>query len=178
MKAFGISVVLVSSALVAGVYIVPQEYDNMVLSTKSKSYGVITQATADMSNNSYTIGDKSVKFRCLKVPKLSCTAATPQINANISEVSLKRPSSEDLMTTFQTDLRIEEDATNWYLCGGGYGGQVYDDSTLTSTNASGNTILNYKYVPNSKAEEYWYFTDQANASTKSYMSITYSQVCQ
>ncbi len=181
IKKILLSSILSSATLFAGVYLVPQEYDNMVNSTRSESFGVISQSTANMSGNSYVLGGTAVNFRCLRVSKINCTAATPQINANISETSLKRPSTEELLLTFQTDLRIEEDtATNeWLLCGGAYGGQVWDDSSLSSTDdGSGNIELTYSYTPNSKSEEYWYFTNVANASNQSYLSVTYNQVCQ
>jgi hypothetical protein len=164
--------------LFAGVYIVPQEYDNMIASSKSSSYGIITQATVDLSGNSYTIGGKSVRFKCLKIPKISCVAAAPNINANISETSLKRPTTEELLLTFQTDIRIEEDATNWYVCGAAYGGQIWDDSSLSSATTAAGTEITYTYVPNSKSEEYHYFTNQANASTQSYLTVSYDQICQ
>jgi len=173
-----LSLAAMSSVLFSGVYVVPQEYDNVVSSVKSKSFGVITQATATLSTNTYTIGGQNVKFRCLSVPKINCTAATPQVNANISESSLKRPSDESLLETFQLDIRVEEDANNWYLCGAGYGGQVWDDSTLTSTTVGSTTNVTYTYKPNSKKEEYYYFTDLANSSAQSYLTVTYSQMCQ
>lgn len=169
-----------ATSVFGGMYLVPQEYDNMVMSTKSESFGLITQAVATMSNNTYVIGGKNVQMRCLTVPKLNCTAAVPQINANISEISLKRPGTEELVQTFQVDLRIEEDANNWYLCGGAYGGMVWDDSQMTTSQdpVTGDTQLSYKYEPNTKLEEYYYFTNQANTSVQSYMAITYNQVCQ
>jgi len=171
---------LLSISLFAGVYVVPQEYDNMVASTRSKGFGVITQATSNLSGNSYTIGGQSnVRFRCLVVPKIDCRASVPEINANISEVSLKRPTTEELVMSFQVDLRVEDDAAtnNWWLCGGGYGGQVWDDSNLTSQDVAGVTEITYSYTPNANVEEYFYFTDISNSSTQSYMTITYSQVC-
>lgn len=173
-----ISASVAVSSLFAGVYIVPQEYDNMVNASKSQGFGVITQSTSQLSGNSYTIGGQSVQFRCLVVPKISCTSATPQINANISESSLKRPSTEELVSTFQTDLRVESDTSNWYLCGAGYGGQTWDDSNLTSKTVAGQTQVTYSYTPNSKGEQYYYFTNLSNASTQSYLTVTYNQVCQ
>lgn len=169
-------VLFIAVVLQGAVYIVPQEYDNMLNATKSSGYGLITQ-TSVLSGNTYTIGGRDSNFRCLKVPKISCVASTPDISANISEASLRSPNTESLLDTFQLDLRIEEDANSFYLCGGGYGGQVYDTSTLTSTTVSGDKKLTYTYIPNSQSKEFYYFTDQANASTTSYISVSYHQMC-
>jgi len=176
-KIIGFCGLFLSASLSAGVYIVPQSYDNISNAAKSSAYGVIKQATSQLSSNSYTIGGQSVKYRCLVVPKIKCTAATAEISANISESSLKEPGTESLVTTFQTDLRIEDDAINWYVCSAGYGGQVWDDSKLESTVVAGNTQLKYTYKPNSKAIEYFYFTNKSNSSADSFIAISYSQSC-
>lgn len=174
---------ILSSAIFGGFYIVPQEYDNMRNASTSGGFAIINNTTPTLSNNSYTIGGKVVKFRCSQVTKIACKASNAEINAYLSEYSLKRPTTEDLLMAFQVDLRIEEDSTNWYLCGGAYGGQVWDDANLTSTenkDSSGkviSTTINFSYTPNVNTEEYWYFTDQSNTSTQSYMTISYHQQC-
>jgi hypothetical protein len=173
-------VLLAASILFGGVYVVPQGYDNMVSSANSKGFAILTQTVAQLSGNSYTIGGLAgVRYRCVPIPKIQCTAATPEINANISESVLKRPSTGELLLTFQTDMRIEDDVAGnrWLVCGAGYGGQVWDDSVMTSTTIAGNTTINYSYTPNANTEEYRYFTNIANASTTSYMTFTYEQVC-
>jgi len=181
VKKTGISSLLIFGVVVsnlsAGVYVVPQEYDNLTKSVKSSAFGVINQATSNMSNNKYTIGGSSQNYRCLKVEKIKCVSTTPSISANISEASLKRPSSGELLSTYQLDLRVEDDATYWYLCGAGYGGQMWDDSTLTSKKVGSSTEITYTYNPNAKGEDYLYFTDVAIDSDSSFLSISYHQTC-
>jgi hypothetical protein len=173
-----ISVALVSGSVLFGsTYIVPQGYDNMVNTSKSQAYSMINQSTAKLSGNSYSLGGQSVQYRCVSVPKITCRSATPEITANVSEASLRNPNTENLMMTFQLDLRIEDDGDDWLVCGAGYGGQTWDESTLTSREVNGETELTYEYKPNANSEEYLYFTSVANNSNSSFMTVSYSQYC-
>ena len=162
----------------AGVYITPKDYDNMYLSNQSESYGIINQATADLSGNSYTIGGIPRQYRCLVVPKIKCAAAVPEVIAAVSETSLRHPAVDEIVDVFTTDIRIEEAADDFFVCAAAYGGVVYDRSEISShQDASGNTVIDYSYEPLVQSEQFWYFTDVANASNTSYMTIEYRQVC-
>ncbi len=167
--------VVISSCLFSGVYLVPQEYDNLLIASRSHSYGVITNQTKEFSAIKYVIGGKEIYYRCLVVPKINCIASIADINANISESSLK-DKSENLVNTFQIDLRLEDNANNWFICGAGYGGKSSHETEIETTDLNdGSFNLQTKYFP--KKEGNYYFTNIENTSKKSYMMVTYSQTC-
>jgi hypothetical protein len=164
--------------ILAGVYVVPQGYDNLQNSVNSKGSVVITNSTPTFSGNFYTLGGRSLRYRCAVIPKINCVAGTLSMEVGIDSHSLKRAPLEELLMTFQIDDRVEEDTANYYVCGGAYGGQVWDESLLTSTQeADGSTNINYSYTPNKEMEELFFFTSEPNGSTNSFMIINHSQIC-
>lgn len=178
LKTHILAALLIPAAVCAAEYMVPKDYDNVYLSNQSESYGVIRQSTGDLSGNNYTIGGSAVRYRCIKTPKIKCAAAVPEVIAAVSETSLRHPAANGIVDVFSVDIRIEEDATDFYVCGAAYGGVKYDKSEMSShQDASGNTVIDYTYDPISQSEQFWYFTNQANASNTSYMTVAYRQIC-
>lgn len=159
----------------AASYMVPQTYDNMHNASQSFQYGVIKQSTPTMSSVGYTIGGSAANYRCLVVPKITCRSS-PGVNlsAAVSEVSLRDPDSNEQLHVFVADMRIEEDAGNFYLCGAAYGGVMFDDFTMSSSGSN----LSYDYKANVNLRAFQYFTSTANASTTSYMTVQFNQTCQ
>lgn len=167
------ALLLLSTALSAAEYLIPYEYDNMVQSVKSQGYGVITQASTQ-STSQWNIGGNLRNYKCLTIPKISCSAATPVLYANVSELILTKPdatvSNQKAMVPFIYDIRYEDAGTNWRLCGAAIGGEMYDNVTY-----SGGQIT---YTPNQYSNTYTYFTNVAITNTTAYMALTYNQVCQ
>lgn len=157
----------------AAEYIVPSNYDNIVNSVQSVGYGVITQSST-LSTTSWNIGGTSRKYRCLTIPKISCTAATPVLYANVSELVLTKPdavvANQKAMFAFMSDIRSEDAGANWRLCGAAIGGEMYDNVAY-----SGGQVT---YTPNQYSNTYTFFTDAAITNSTAYMALSYNQVCQ
>lgn len=100
------------------------------------------------------------------------------MNASISEINLKHPSSGEAVNTYGSDLRLEQDAGatgNFYICGAAYGGMTYDELTMSIAGAN----LTYDYKGNNQVQAYRFFTnDNPEGVVRSYMSVVYHQVCQ
>jgi len=154
-------------------YIVPYEYDNMVQSVKSHGYGVITQSSA-LSTTTWNIGGNAVRYRCLSIPKISCSSATAVPSANVSEKVLTKPNAvvanQKAVFPLIYDLRYEDAGANWNICGAAIGGVMYDNIDY-----SGGQLT---YTPNQYSETYVYFTDIAITNSTAYMTFTYHQTCQ
>lgn len=157
----------------AAEYILPSNYDNIVNSVQSVGYGVITQAST-LSTTSWNIGGTSRKYRCLTIPKITCSAATPVLYANVSELVLTKPdavvANQKAMFAFMSDIRSEDAGANWRLCGAAIGGEMYDNVTY-----SGGQIT---YTPNQYSNTYAFFTDAVITNSTAYMALSYNQVCQ
>lgn len=157
----------------AAEYLIPYDYDNIVQSVKSKGYGVITQAST-LSTTQWNIGGTNRNYRCLTIPKITCSAANPVLYANVSELILTKPdpviANQKAMIPFIYDIRYEDVGTDWQLCGAAIGGEMYDNVTY-----SGGQIT---YTPNQYSNTYAYFTDLLITNSTAYMALTYSQVCQ
>lgn len=173
LKAIFITTLSVLSMASGADYLVPYGYDNMLQSVNSQGYGVITNSSA-LGTATYNIGGSNVQYRCLTIPKISCRSATAYLYANVSELVLTKPdavvANQKAMTAYISDIRSEDAGTNWRLCGGAVGGEMYDGVTTSA----GNIV----YTPNQYSNVYPYFTSLANISTTSYMAVTYNQVCQ
>lgn len=154
-------------------YIVPYEYDNMLQSVKSHGYGVIKQSLP-LSTTTWNIGGNAVHYRCLSVPKISCSSSSPVPIANVSEPVLTKPdavvANQTAVFPLLTDIRYEDAGTNWNICGAAIGGTMYDNIDY-----SGGQLT---YTPNQYSETYVYFTDIAITNSTAYMTLTYHQVCQ
>lgn len=180
----------------AASYIVPLEYDNIRLSVKSSGYGIITGATSTLSTNNYTIGGKSVKYRCITVPKIRCATGLATITPSLSEVSIRETTNSEVVTVWSADIRVEEDTSantgNWFICGAAYGGEMSDNSVVTVVpQADGSRNLTYKYEPNINRYDIFAFVDTVPtypatpgaivtsnaADATSYMTVEYRQVC-
>lgn len=163
----GISLLVTS--LHAADYIVPYEYDNMLLSVKSQGYGVITPASG-VGSTVYAINGANTTYQCLaNIPKIACSTATTVIYANVSETILLH-STGGIVHNFGTDLRTEDGGTFWRVCGAAIGGLLSDDVVM-----DGNTV---KYTPNSVKDVQNYFTGSVGTPVGSYMAVSYQQVCQ
>lgn len=171
------SAIAASSLIAGGVYLVPNSYDNLVLSNASEGYAVITNGTTTLSNNSYALGGVSVKYRCIKVPKIECAASTPELQVSVSEVSL-RDSSGYVVDTWAYDVRVEDDAQNWYICAGAYGGLTKDKVWL-ETDANGNVRANYQAHADFLIENTYFCSGNSKCSNdnQSYLTVKYLQVC-
>jgi len=166
-----------SSLFAGGVYLVPNSYDNLVLSNASEGYAVINNSTSTFSNNSYVLGGKAVKYRCLKVPKIECAASTPELQVSTSEVSL-RTTGGYVIDTWAYDTRIEEDSQNWYICAGAYGGLTKDKVWLED-DGNGHVRVNYQAHADF-LEEHLYFCNGdslCSNDSNSYLAVKYVQVC-
>lgn len=168
-----LSLSLLLSSSYAADYIVPYEYENVLQGIKSQGYGVITQ-TSPLSTTQWNIGGTSRKYRCLVIPKITCSPGTPVLYANVSEVVLTKPdavvANQKAVFNFITDIRSESAGTDWNLCGAAVGGEMYDNIGY-----SGGQIT---YTPNQYSNSYTYFTNLAITNSTAYMTMTYNQVCQ
>lgn len=172
-KRIGILPLLAALNIEAAEYILPSNYDNIVNSVQSVGYGVITQSSA-ASTTSWNIGGTSRKYRCLTIPKIACSAATPVLYANVSELVLTKPdavvANQTAMFAFMSDIRSEDAGASWHLCGAAIGGEMYDNVTY-----SGGQIT---YTPNQYSNTYTFFTDAVITNSTAYMALSYNQVCQ
>lgn len=154
-------------------YIVPYEYENILQGAKSHGYGVIQQSSP-LSTTQWNIGGTNQNYRCLAIPKISCSPGTAVLYANVSEVVLTKPdpvvSNQKAMFNFITDIRSESAGANWNLCGAAIGGEMYDNVAY-----SGGQIT---YTPNQYSNTYTYFTNAVITNSTAYMTMTYNQVCQ
>lgn len=154
-------------------YIVPYEYDNMLQSVKSHGYGVINQSSP-LSSSVWNIGGTNVQYRCLSVAKISCSSATPVIIPNRSELLLTKPdpviANQKAVSVLIEDIRFEDAGANWNVCGAAVGGVMYGGISYSGGVST--------FTPDQYSETYLYFTNIAITNSTSYMSLTYSQVCQ
>lgn len=168
-------------ALFGDSYVTPAEYDNLREGHRSAGYGVLTNTTGSLSANSYVIGGQTVKYRCLVVPKIDCRAAVPSIIPNVSEVSVREESTNEVVNVYTTDVRVEDTANDWYLCGAAYAGATADHFEMTSGKdpATGDPVIHYEYKPNEYLETWFAFTNYSGnkGNNSSYMAISYKQVC-
>ncbi|MCL4432149.1 MAG: hypothetical protein M1300_07505 [Epsilonproteobacteria bacterium] len=173
LKKLLIAILAISPMAFGAEYLIPYDYDNMVQSVKSQGYGVISQ-TSTLSTTQWNIGGTNRNYRCLTIPKISCSAATTVLYANVSELVLTKPdgtvSNQKAMFPFIYDIRYEDAGTNWRLCGAAIGGEMYDNVAY-----SGGQIT---YTPNQYSNTYTYFTNVAITNSTAYMTLTYNQVCQ
>ncbi|HHO42483.1 MAG TPA: hypothetical protein ENN12_03890 [Epsilonproteobacteria bacterium] len=175
---------LTLSVLSAAEYIVPPEYDNTVQAVESRISGLVHNRLTVFSRTSKRLGGRTVRYRCFTVPKIDCRPNTNPSRAqailNVSEVSLKEPNRNELVTNFGADTILEDAGENWRVCGAAVGGITWDTSTLESQEDpdSGETTLNYTYSPNAQQEIYHFFTDSSQiGALSSYMVIDVKQTC-
>ena len=174
--------ILLVTAVLGSNYITPAEWDNILASQRSATYSKIDNTTAGAiySGNSYTLGGKSVRYKCIKVPKITCRASSPDIVAGISETMIK--SGGFSVMVWAANLRIEEDATNWYICGGAYGGVTADKSVMSSDTSDPTVLkLDYTYEANFYVDAFYGFTKPSGSlqrgDSDSAMFIKHQQIC-
>lgn len=93
--------------------------------------------------------------------------------ANVSEVSLRDPTSNESLNVYNTDIRVEDAGTSYNICGAAYGGITFDSFNMSVAG----TTLNYSYQGNVNIRAFPYFTSVGNSSSTSYMTVEYRQVC-
>lgn len=182
MKKNIIAFALLLSVAFGSNYITPAEWDNILASQRSAAYSKIDNTTAGAiySGNSYVLGGQTVFYKCIKVPKITCRASSPEIVASISETLIK--SGGFSVMVWASNLRIEEDATNWYVCGGAYGGVTADKSVMTSDTSNPAVLkLDYTYEANYYVDAFYGFTKPKGSlkrgDTDSAMFIKHQQIC-
>ena len=170
-----------SVALNAASYTAPVDYDDYRASVLSSGYGVITSTSPFTSANTYQIGGRNAKYACIQVPKIPCHTGAPSIVPNMSEASIRDAATNLVLNLWTADLRVEEDASNWYICGGLYGGEKSDYSEFNTIPKSDGSIgINYRYVPNVNLLEEFALIKSGGgtpASSTSFMTIQYQQIC-
>jgi len=170
-----------ASSLLADYAIIPAEYDNIRETQQSTNQGEITNTSPTFSANTYKIGGQSLNFRCIVIPKIQCRASTPELIPSIVEKELRVGVNKNVVPVYSANYRIENGATDWYLCGAMYGGMTADISELNTTvDATGRTQIAYTYVPNdpSKNSMFWGLTNSSQkGEDSSYMSFRWKQVC-
>ncbi len=169
-----------AQALFSANYLTPPEWDNVVISQKSDSYALIDNTSSGIwSGNRYMIGGKYLNYKCVRVPKIQCVGSSPKLVATVSEVGLKN--SGYTVPVWVSNIRVEEDATNWYVCGAAYGGVTADRSVMSSTTSGGNQKINYNYQANYYVDAFYGFTKPSagtsRGDTSSFMFIKHKQVC-
>jgi len=181
---------IVSTFSVGGTYIIPPKWDNTVNAVESKADVLITNLLTLESTNSYTISGKSLKYKCVKVPKIQCgNGFTPQLKATINGTpTLREPNTDGLISGFQTDVQVEDDGDKFKVCGGAVGGIVWDESTLEDDEKAG--TITYTYIPTKYNFTYYFFTNATGTldedgrnggdikgSSNSFMKVSTSQMC-
>lgn len=181
LKQIYISMLLVG-LLHGAEFITPPEYDNMVNSIESDDPVLISNTSPLFSTGTRVLGGINTKYRCVTVPKIFCSARTPKIILNISDVSLRDSASNQVVNIYAQDTFSEDAGSSWRVCGGALGGVMWDDSTITvTTNASYVSTITHTYVPNANADTYWFFTSHPTLARRggvnSYMVVETHQVC-
>lgn len=186
MKKIVLSLAIASAFGFAGSYVTPAEYDNMRLSQQSTGYEIIHNSSSLLSTNSFKIGGRTLKYKCIPVTKIDCRAGTPEIVPAVSEVGLKVGPNDNVVPIYAYDMRVEDDTANnrFKICAAAYGGVTADKSELTSSTdpVTGDVTLDYTYVPNDPSKSYfWWFLTNAAATevgnATSYISVRWKQVC-
>jgi len=170
---------LASSFLLGAEYIIPPEYDNLINSAESSQKVLISNGSS-IGGQTRSIGGRSVRYKCVTLPKILCRGSSATMSISISEVSL-RDTTNKLVTTFATDAYVENGTggNSWNVCGGAVGGMLWDDSTLVATKIGNDTRLTYSYTPNANQLIYHFFTNLGSSGGNgSYMTIYTKQFCQ
>ncbi len=164
-------------------YIVPPEFDNTVLATESSQRILISNTTSPLlwSNGLRTIGGKTVRYRCVTIPKIQCRGKSARIVVNTSEISLRDKSVNKLVNIYTYDVIAESSGkTSWKVCGGAVGGTTWDNTSLTSYKSGADTILRFTYDENAVQDIAYFFTNrptQEIGGANSFMVIETKQVC-
>jgi len=178
------SMLLFSSPLVGGTYIIPPEWDNVKNGVESTQDVLITNITGFYSDNSYTLGKNTLKLKCMSVQKIRCgNGYSPKISIVSSSISLRDSVQQELVSNYGTVIKTEDKGNTWSVCGGALGAVVWDKSEIVDGN--------YTYTPDSEQLAYYMFTDisgdaitaeginggSAKGADSSFLAIKTSQVC-
>jgi len=190
LKKKGLALALaLSSSLVAGVYIVPLDYDNTIASARSNTPVLITNSLTTNSSTTRKINGQTVRYRCEKVPKIDCRGTTASIHATLGEYQLKDNKNNEVVQPYMRDIIVESDGSgNWNICGGAIGGTMWDNADLNTTTdpITGNTKIFLTYQENVNSENFYFFmsggtigvdADKSIGSLKSFMAINTKQTC-
>lgn len=171
-------------------YIIPPEYDNTVNSVRSHFEVLITNITTLFSANTYPIGSRTLRYRCVNVPKINCRGgAMPTIKLSLKGVPvLKEPVGSQSLSVYEVDTQSEDDGDSFRVCGGALGVVSWDNSEMTQDATT--KEITYSYTPVNHVLDYYFFTDiagtviangidggQQRGDDNSYMVINADQVC-